>query len=296
MGRVGDDDLAAVRKRPQPRAPDDGGSGVVAFEFAPARTWDPFAAELGLARVQRHADAERSITRPHFVRQCPLDVERRRECIGRAGEHGHDAVAFTLLQWPRTAVQHNRRVEQFVVSADRQRRSIAIGFPHRRGSLDVTEQEGDGSGLELRLGSESVLVHGSEVCQVVARRHTAILRSPKPFYICHMAYPGPWHDSDRPQNAGWAPTSARMRIVVRVLVGALRGGEHGRMIEEEARRRIAAARVGRLASVDANVRRTSCRSVSRFPVIKWCRSSTGSRSGRCSCGDWRTCVGPQMFS
>ena len=36
--------------------------------------------------------------------------------------------------------------------------------------------------------------------------------------------------------------------------GAPRGDEDGRMMEEEARRRIAAARVGRLASVDANGR------------------------------------------
>jgi PPOX class probable F420-dependent enzyme len=41
---------------------------------------------------------------------------------------------------------------------------------------------------------------------------------------------------------------------VRVVVGAARVDEDGRMIEEEARRRVAAARVGRLASVDANGR------------------------------------------
>ena len=45
-----------------------------------------------------------------------------------------------------------------------------------------------------------------------------------------------------------------MRVAVRVVFGAPRGGEDGRVIQEEARRRIAAARVGRLASVDANGR------------------------------------------
>jgi PPOX class probable F420-dependent enzyme len=45
-----------------------------------------------------------------------------------------------------------------------------------------------------------------------------------------------------------------MRSAVRVVVGVPRGGEDGGMIQEEARRRIAAARVGRLASVDANGR------------------------------------------
>ena len=191
--RVGDDDLSAVCDRPQPRASDDRGPCIVAFEIAAARTGNPFAAELGLARVQRHTDANRSIPRPHLVAQRSLHVQGCPERIGRAGEHSNNTVALTLLQRPDAAVQHDRRVEQLVVTGDRRRRRVAIGFPHRRRSLDVTEQEGHGTGRKEHLLPDPVVVHSSEVCQFFALRHTRILRGQWRRYICHLAYPDRAH-------------------------------------------------------------------------------------------------------
>ena len=130
-GRIRHEDLVAVSDGAQPSASDHRLTEVVAL-----------VAQLGLAGVDGHAHVEVGALWPFLAEEPSLRVDRGGDGVGRACECGHDAVAFSLLDWPNATMVSDRLVEDLVVPRNRHRHRAGRVLPPSSRSFDVGQQEG----------------------------------------------------------------------------------------------------------------------------------------------------------
>src|SRR5262245_13018559 len=97
--------------------------------------------DLRLARVHPDADADRPRSEP------ALDLRRRSDRIGSAGEGGEERVALGVDL--HAVVVRERRSEHVAVLAERVRVGVSQLVEQARRPLDVAEEEGDRPGREL---------------------------------------------------------------------------------------------------------------------------------------------------
>ncbi len=119
--RVRNEDLVTVPDRSQASASDHGLTEVV-----------PFVAQLGFAGVHRHTHVELRPCRPGLSGEPSLGIDRRRNRIGRAGEHGHHAVALALFNRPHATVSGDDLVQDLVVPRDGDGHLVWRVFPPLR--------------------------------------------------------------------------------------------------------------------------------------------------------------------
>jgi hypothetical protein len=134
-GRLGQQDLAAVTCRHDPRRSVDGRAEVVP------------AARLGLAGVDPHPDADHAELRPRLMEQGPLRSDSGPQRVGRDIEDRHQSVAGGLDDGAGGLA--DRGAEDRVVAGQGRPHRLRGLLPHARAALDVREQE-----REERLGRD----------------------------------------------------------------------------------------------------------------------------------------------
>ena len=132
------EDLAAVRERADPGAAVDG-------HPAPVRR-----PGIGLAGVQRHADPDLQAPRPVLAFHRALDLERARQGVGRAREHGEGRVALPALLQQRAATCRHGGGDQLLLAPERAGGLARVEGVQPGRALDVGQHERHGAGRGRR--------------------------------------------------------------------------------------------------------------------------------------------------
>src|SRR5437879_539102 len=130
------------------------------------------------ARMQTHPDPDRLAARPGVGRQGMLGGNDGLHGILRTGKHDKERVALGP-QFDAT-VSGERRPHQTALVLEDVPPLIPKLLEETGGSLDVREEEGDGSGREYRRAGHGWLVHRFER-PVLARRRTRKPEEPARF-------------------------------------------------------------------------------------------------------------------
>ncbi len=126
----GEEDLAAVTRGANARAPDDPESVVAIFR------------ETRLRCVDADPDLDADFVRPFLARDRALSCGRRLDCVARPAEGDEEGVALRVDLV--SAATRKRLAKQAMVG--REQCSVVVPKPadERRGAFDVREQERDG--------------------------------------------------------------------------------------------------------------------------------------------------------
>jgi hypothetical protein len=130
LGRTGQYGLAAVAQIAQPCGAVDRRAGVVTF-----------IAQLDFARVDPDAKPDRGQRRS-------LQLQHTGHRVGGAGERGHEAVAFALLDRAHPVVGGDDLVHCLILTSHRSGHLLRLGFPQLRRTLDVGQKQRHGPGRQ----------------------------------------------------------------------------------------------------------------------------------------------------